>query len=79
MKASVGIDVLDVGTDDKGGASVSAGSYVSEDTYVGVRQGTSSSSSRVVIDHNLTKNLKARGETGADGNSKLGLGFEWDY
>lgn len=79
MKASVGIDVLDVGTDDQGGATVSAGSYISEDTYVGVRQGTSSSSSRVVIDHNLTKNLKARGETGADGNSKLGLGFEWDY
>ncbi len=79
LKASVGVDVLDIGTDSKGAATVSAGSYVSESTYVGVRQGTAAGSSQVVIDHDLTKNLKARGELGADGESKIGVGFEWDY
>lgn len=79
LKASVGIDVLDIGTDSEGAATVSAGSYVSESTYVGVRQGTAASSSQVVIDHDLTKHLKARGELGADGQSKIGIGFEWDY
>lgn len=79
LKSSVGIDVLDVGTDQNGGATVSAGSYVDEKTYIGVRGGTSMDSSRVVIDHDLTKSLKARGEVGADGNSKVGIGFEWDY
>lgn len=79
LKASVGVDVLDIGTDSKGAATVSAGSYLTESTYVGVRQGTAAGSSQVVIDHDLTKNLKARGEMGADGESKLGIGFEWDY
>jgi len=44
-----------------------------------VKQGTSLGAGRVVIDHNLTKNLKARGEVGANGDSKLGVGFEWEY
>lgn len=78
LKSSVGIDVLDVGTDQTGAASVSAGSYVSEKTYIGVRSGTSMDSSRIIIDHELTKSLKARGEVGAD-NSKIGIGVEWDY
>jgi translocation and assembly module TamB len=79
LKQSVGVDVLDISTDKEGKATVSAGSYVTEKTFVGVRPGTKAPSSRVVIDHDLTKNLKARGEVGADGNSKLGIGFEWNY
>ena len=79
LKSSVGVDVLDISTDKTGAATVSAGSYVTEKTFVGVRQGTNTTSSRVVIDHELTKNLKARGEAGADGNSKLGIGFELNY
>ncbi len=79
LKSSLGIDVLDVGTDQKGDPTVSAGSYVNDKTYIGVRGGTSVDSSRVVIDHELTKSLKARGELGADGNSKVGIGVEWDY
>jgi translocation and assembly module TamB len=79
LKQSVGVDVLDISTDKEGKATVSAGSYVTDKTFVGVRQGTNTTSSRVVIDHDLTKNLKARGEVGADGNSKLGVGFEWNY
>lgn len=79
LKASVGVDVLDIGTDSQGAATVSAGSYLNESTYVGVRQGTAAGSSQVVIDHDLTKNLKARGELGSDGKSKIGVGFEWDY
>jgi translocation and assembly module TamB len=79
VKGALGVDVLDVGTNDNNATEVSAGKYVGEGTYVGVRQGSSATSSRVVIDHDLTKNLKARGELGADGNSKIGVGVEWDY
>ena len=79
MKKSLGIDVLDVSTDAKGNAQATAGSYINDKTYVGVKQGTSLGTGRVVIDHNLTKNLKARGEVGSNGDSKLGLGFEWEY
>ncbi len=79
LKSSVGVDVLDIGSDKSGGATVSAGSYLDDKTYVGVQQGTAAGSSRVIIDHDLTKTLKARGEVGADGNSKIGIGVEWDY
>jgi translocation and assembly module TamB len=79
LKSAVGVDVLDVSTGEGEDPTVSAGSYVDENTYVGVRQGTSASSSRVVVDHDFTNSLKARGELGADGNSKIGIGVEWDY
>ncbi len=79
LKSSVGVDVLDIGTDKTGGATVSAGSYLNDQTYVGVQQGTGASTSRVIIDHDLTKNLKAKGEVGADGKSKVGIGVEWEY
>ena len=79
VKGALGVDVLDVTTNDKNSPEVSAGKYVNESTYVGVRQGSSATSSRVIIDHDLSKNLKARGELGADGNSKIGVGVEWDY
>lgn len=58
---------------------MSAGSYLNDQTYVGVQQGTAAKSSRVVIDHDLTKHLKAKGEVGADGKSKVGIGIEWEY
>ncbi|MFY0610320.1 MAG: translocation/assembly module TamB domain-containing protein [Hyphomicrobiaceae bacterium] len=79
LKRSIGVDVLDVSTDNKGAATVSAGRYVTDKTFVGVKQGATAGSSRVIIDHDFTKNLKARGEIGADGNSKLGIGLEWNY
>jgi len=79
VKGALGVDILDVTTGDNNSPEVSAGKYVNESTYVGVRQGSSAASSRVIIDHDLTKNLKARGELGADGNSKIGVGVEWDY
>ncbi|HRY06216.1 MAG TPA: translocation/assembly module TamB domain-containing protein [Hyphomicrobiaceae bacterium] len=79
LKSTIGIDRLDVTTEKDGSTAVSAGSYVGDSTYVGVRQGLDAGSSRIIIDHDLTKNLKARGEVGADGNSKLGVGVEWDY
>ena len=79
MKSALGIDVLDVTTDEKGNAQATAGTYIDEKTYVGVKQGLSLGQSRIVIDHKLTKHLKARGEVGSDGESKLGVGFEWEY
>jgi translocation and assembly module TamB len=79
LKAGFGIDTLNVTTDQDGEASVSAGSYLNDKVFVGVEQGTSSSSSRVKVDLDITKNLKLRGETGAGGKSKVGIGVEWEY
>jgi translocation and assembly module TamB len=79
LKSGIGIDTLNLTTDDEGEVAVSAGSYLNENVYVGVEQGSASDSSRVKIDLDITKNLKLRGEAGADGKSKLGVGVEWEY
>jgi len=74
----IGVDVFDVTTDKNDGADGSASSYVDENSYVGIRQVTSASSGWVIIDHDPSKHLNARGERAADGDSKIGLGVEWD-
>jgi translocation and assembly module TamB len=79
LRKSVGVDVLDVTTDTKGNAAVTAGKYVNSKAYIGVQQNTGTNTSRVIVDLDITKNIKARGETGSDGNSKLGVGIEWNY
>ncbi len=79
LKNSVGIDVLDVTTEKFGDATVKAGSYIDEKIYIGAERAIQGTSGRVIIDLDLTNNLKARGEVGSDGSSKLGIGMEWDY
>jgi translocation and assembly module TamB len=78
LKTSLGIDRLDLTTTEDGDVAVSAGSYLNENLYVGVEQGAGNSS-QVKVDLDITKNIKIRGEAGADGESKLGVGVEWEY
>ena len=80
LRRSIGIDNIDLTTDESGqGAAVSVGRYVNDRTYVGVRQGTEAGSTRVTIDLDITNEIKVRGETGANGNTKGGIFFERDY
>ncbi len=79
LRATTGLDNLDIVTDDKGDTSLAAGRYVTENVYVGVEQGTSTQSSRVTVDLDVTKNVKARAGVSAEGDSSLGLFFEKEY
>ncbi len=79
LRATTGLDDLDIVTDEKGQTSVAAGRYVTENVYVGVQQGTSAESSRVTIDLDVTKNVKARAGYSAEGESSLGIFFEKEY
>lgn len=79
LRSSLGVDDLDISTDKTGAAAVGVGKYLNENIYLGVKQGTASGSSRVTIDLDITKSLKARGEVGADGKSKAGIYFEKEY
>lgn len=79
MRRSLGVDVLEFsGDSDKNTAAVSAGKYVSDNVYVGVKQSTDGTSS-AVVDLNVTKNIQLRGEVDSEGASKLGIGVEWEY
>jgi len=79
LRSGIGIDRLDVGTDDKGKTQVEAGKYVADGVYVGVKQGTGKESTKVTIDLDVTQGVKARGEVGNDGETKAGIFFERDY
>ena len=79
LRARTGLDDLDIVTDEKGQTSVAAGRYVTENVYVGVQQGTSTDSSRVTIDLDITKNLKARAGYSAEGELSLGIFYEKEY
>ena len=79
LRATTGLDDLDIVTDEKGQTSVAAGRYVTENVYVGVQQGTTAQSSRVTIDLDVTKNVKARAGMSAEGESSLGIFFEKEY
>ncbi|MEP3276883.1 MAG: translocation/assembly module TamB domain-containing protein, partial [Stappiaceae bacterium] len=77
VRQSLGVDVLDLTTDEAGNAAVEAGKYINDNIYLGVKQAGESSS--VTVDIDITKNLKGRGEVDARGDSKLGFEFNYDY
>ncbi len=77
LQNALGIDVLDL-SGGASGSNVTAGTYVNERVYLGVKQ-TGSDTGNAVIDLDITKQLKARGEFGNDGSSKIGIGVEFDY
>ena len=52
---------------------------VGDRVNLGVQQGTQQGSSRVTVDIDVTKNLRARGETDASGSSKAGIFFEKEF
>ncbi|WP_119389748.1 translocation/assembly module TamB domain-containing protein [Taklimakanibacter lacteus] len=77
MRRSLGVDSLDVGTEN--GGEVGLGKRINDRVYLGVKQGTEPNSSKVTIDVDITKNIRAQGATGADGSAEVGIGAEWDY
>ncbi len=77
VRQSLGVDVLDLTTDERGNAAVEAGKYLNDNIYLGVKQAGESSS--VTVDIDITRNLKGRGEVDARGDSKLGFEFNYDY
>ncbi|WP_448203143.1 translocation/assembly module TamB domain-containing protein [Azospirillum sp. sgz302134] len=80
VRRSLGIDRLEFtsGENGKGGA-VQAGRYVSDRVYVGVEQGIGANQSRATVEVDITKNLKAEADVGADSETRVGVKWEWNY
>ncbi|MCB1383851.1 MAG: translocation/assembly module TamB domain-containing protein [Notoacmeibacter sp.] len=77
VREATGLDDLDIVTDQKGSTAAKAGRYVTDNVYLGVQAG-SQGNSKVTIDLDVTKNLKARGSLGSE-DAGVGLFFEKDY
>ncbi|TXH34476.1 MAG: hypothetical protein E6Q98_18315 [Rhodospirillaceae bacterium] len=85
VRQATGLDRLSVDsgdTDDAGkgtGPSLSAGRYVSEGVYVGVKQGTQAGTSAATVEIDITPHVKLQTDVGADSGSKAGVNMQWDY
>lgn len=77
LRASVGLDDLDVNTDAQGNAAVTAGRYVTERVYLGVTAGEGGRSG-VSVNLDITDDVKARAEATQE-QSKVGVYFEKEY
>lgn len=78
-RQTLGIDVLRVSSDEEGATRVGAGSYVTEEVYVGVEQGTQTGSGAVTVEVELTDSLSVETSTGTDASANVGVNWRWDY
>lgn len=76
LRATTGLDNLDVVTTEEGGAAVKAGRYIDENVYLGVTAGEEQTGVSVNLD--VTENLKVKGEAGTR-DSSIGIFFEKEY
>jgi translocation and assembly module TamB len=79
IREATGLDDLDIRQSANGGTTVGVAKRINDNLRVGVEAGTTGAEGRVIIDLDLTKNLKARGEAGQDGAGKVGLTYEHEY
>ncbi|MGF1455509.1 MAG: translocation/assembly module TamB domain-containing protein [Alphaproteobacteria bacterium] len=82
-KSALGIDVLKFGLEDgasgETGVSVTVGKYVTDDIYVGVKQGSLPGSSAVTVELEITRNLIIHTDVSQASESVVGLRWRWDY
>ncbi|SNR33104.1 DUF490 domain-containing protein [Paracoccus sediminis] len=76
LRNQVGLDDLDLATDDDGNVQVRAGKYLSDNLYTDVAVGADGKST-LNLNLDVTNSLTARGSVGSDGT--LGIYFERDY
>jgi translocation and assembly module TamB len=78
LRRNIGVDDLDLRTDEDGETSVRVGRYLTENIYTDVEvkpQGASELS----INIDLSPSLTARGRVDNDGRAAIGLFLERDY
>jgi translocation and assembly module TamB len=78
LREGLGLDDLDLETDDEGNAAVRAGRYLSDNVYTDVTVGAGGES-ELSLNIDLTPDITARGSFSSDGSSGIGVFFERDY
>jgi translocation and assembly module TamB len=79
LRNAIGVDDLDVITDDQGGTSVQAGKYLNDRTYVTIQKGEKPGSGKARIDLTVGRGVKLRGEASDAGEAKGGIFYEKEY
>jgi translocation and assembly module TamB len=77
LRTSLGIDDLDVSTDETGQTSISAGKYLNDRTYLELQQ-SGSGGAKAVINLDIGRGVKLKGEAGGEGAGG-GIFYEKEY
>lgn len=76
LRTGLGVDDLDIVTDESGGAGLRLGRYLSDNIYTDVTLGAET---EVNINLDLTRDLTVTGSVDTDGETRLGIHYEHDY
>ena len=82
VRSTLGIDVLRLESseaDDSSTPDVAAGKYLTDDVYIGAKQGAEADSGSAEVEVELTPNISIESEVGQQGQSQVGVKFKWDY
>jgi len=79
LREALGVDVLDLGTDESGGASVAAGKYLSNEVYLQVERSLATGETKGRIEVEITPNVSFGAEAGSEGTSGVELEWRFDY
>jgi translocation and assembly module TamB len=80
VRRAIGTDVLRLEGGESGqGASATVGKYVTDEVYVGAKQGTTPKSTGATIEIELTPHLNLDSEVRQDASSRVGVKWKWDY
>ena len=79
LRQGLGVDDLDVGTDENGKSNVSVGKYLNKRTYLQLQQNVDDNTSSAIINLDIGKGVKLKGEAGSDGSTAGGVFFEKEY
>ncbi|MEW5727984.1 MAG: translocation/assembly module TamB domain-containing protein [Pseudomonadota bacterium] len=78
LRGLLGLDVLEVGQGEEGGAAVSAGKYIGEETFLRVEQGTQDGG-RVTVERELGGGFSVTTEVGQERGGGVGVEWRKDY
>ena len=78
LRESVGLDDLDLATDDEGNVTVRAGKYLSRNVYTDVSV-DAAGKSRINLNLDVNNSVTARGSVASDGESSIGIFYDRDY
>ncbi|QFU17479.1 translocation/assembly module TamB domain-containing protein [Microvirga thermotolerans] len=79
LRRSLGVQGLDISFGADGGPTIGISKALSDRISVGVKAGASAEQSGVSVDIDVTRRIRVQGEVGANGNTSVGIGAEWEY
>jgi len=78
-RSKLGLDSLDIESDDNNQTSVSSGKYVTDKVYVGIKQGATIESRKVVTELELSPSISAKTAVEGEGSQSFGVQWRKDY